>query len=69
MRIDTYLDITCEACGRSRSTGFEKGMIEGNDKKKFEMLAKSEGWGEKSTMTLCPKCLSIDEAFSRINEY
>ena len=44
MKVDTYYDITCCRCARSRSTDFELGMCQ--SEKTLRFYAKAEGWGE-----------------------
>lgn len=55
IRIDTYFDITCASCAKSRSTDFEMGME--TQKGRLLKLAYSEGWKCISKRTLCPDCV------------
>ena len=57
IHIDTYYDITCRECGRSRSTDFQMGME--MSKARLNKLAYSEGWKCKANRTLCPECAEI----------
>lgn len=54
IRLDTYFDVTCGACARSRSTDFEKGMA--TCKGRLSKMAYAEGWKCISGKTLCPDC-------------
>lgn len=57
MKIDTYYDITCCRCARSRSTDFEKGMH--HNKTALRKFAKAEGWGRdrETNNPICPDCM------------
>ena len=57
IHIDTYYDITCQECGKSRSTDFQMGME--MSKARLSKLAYSEGWKCKANITLCPICARI----------
>ena len=59
MKIDTYYDITCSCCARSRSTDFEHGMH--FSKPLLAKHAKREGWGEDSVtkLPICPDCMAV----------
>lgn len=54
IHIETYFDVTCSECGKSRSTDFEFGME--TSKSRLSRLAYSEGWKCKGGKTLCPIC-------------
>ena len=54
IQIDTYYDITCNHCGKSRSTDFQMGME--MSKSRLSKLAYNEGWKCKNEITLCPEC-------------
>ncbi len=55
LKIDTYYDITCTCCGRSRSTDFDKGMWM-FEKPILRKAAEKEGWKFKNGLNLCPIC-------------
>lgn len=55
IRIDTYYDLTCDSCARSRSTDFEKGME--TQKGLLMKIAYAEGWKCVMGETLCPDCI------------
>ena len=65
IHIDTYYDITCQECGRSRSTDFQRGME--MSKARLSKLAYSEGWKCKANRTLCPECAEIADDPSWVN--
>lgn len=54
IKIDTYFDVTCSHCGRSRSTDFERGME--TKKTVLSKLAYREGWKCIQGNTYCPEC-------------
>lgn len=54
IHIDAYYDLTCRACGRSRSTDFGKGME--ISKSFLNKRAYAEGWKCRAGKTLCPNC-------------
>lgn len=66
IRIDTYYDLTCDACSRSWSTDFNGnerrmdhfggGMGMEIDKKRLYRLAKKTGWRCINGRTVCPEC-------------
>lgn len=58
--IDTYYDVSCVNCGRSRSTDFEKGME--TTKKSLSKRAYAEGWKCRKGKTLCPDCAESPRA-------
>lgn len=55
IRLDTYYDVTCDSCARSRSTDFEMGME--TEKSILAKRAYSEGWKCIIGKTLCPECV------------
>lgn len=55
IQIDSYYDITCNHCGKSRSTDYQKGME--TNPAMLRKLAYKEGWKYKEGMTLCPECI------------
>lgn len=59
IHIDTYYDLTCQECGKSRSTDFQMGME--MSKARLSKLAYSEGWKCKEGKTVCPDCAKIAE--------
>ena len=59
IHIDTYYDLTCQECGKSRSTDYQMGME--MSKARLSKLAYLEGWKCKSNRTLCPECAKIAE--------
>ena len=59
IKIDSYYDVTCCCCARSRSSDFEKGME--TSKSLLSKLAYKEGWRCRDGITLCPECRSVDE--------
>ena len=54
IEIDTWFDVTCRCCARSRSSDFEKGMEA--SKRVLSKLAYNEGWKCRDGITLCPEC-------------
>lgn len=54
IQIDTWYDVTCHCCARSRSSDFEKGMA--TSKTVLSKLAYREGWKSRNGVTLCPDC-------------
>ncbi len=54
IKIDTYFDVTCTQCAKSRSTDYEQGME--TSKSILSKLAYSEGWKCLNGKTLCPIC-------------
>lgn len=54
IHIDTYFDVTCSECGKSRSTDFGFGME--IYKNRLLRLAYRDGWKCKGGKTLCPIC-------------
>lgn len=65
--IETWFDVTCQCCARSRSTDFEKGMS--NSKALLSKLAYREGWKCQNGITLCPDCSLEDYERMRLGEY
>ena len=51
---DTYYDVTCGECARSRSTDFEMGMEASKDV--LRARASQEGWIRKDKKNICPDC-------------
>lgn len=58
IKIDTYYDITCDRCGKSRSTDYNLGML--TCKKELQKYAYAEGWKCKNGVTMCPDCVKAD---------
>lgn len=56
--IDTYYDLTCTECAKSRSTDYEKGMETRKDL--LLKYARTEGWRCISNKVLCPSCAPKD---------
>ena len=58
IKIDIYFDITCDQCGRSRSTDYQLGydFAKNTDKVNFRKKAIKEGWtqNKETNQTLCP---------------
>ena len=54
IRIDTWYDVACDNCAKSRSTDYERGME--TDKRRLRRYAHEEGWKYKEGQTLCPEC-------------
>ena len=57
LRIDRYYDLTCDSCGRSRSTDFDMGMS--MNKESCLKCATNEGWREVNGKTVCPECAKL----------
>lgn len=60
IKLDTWYDVSCSRCAKSRSTDYERGM----EQKKFILSkrAYAEGWKCRGGETLCPVCASRKEA-------
>lgn len=54
LKVDTYFDITCNICGFSRSTDYEKSFE--TSMKRIRKCAKEEGWRCIGGETICPEC-------------
>ena len=52
--IDTYYDLTCSCCAKSRSTDFEMGME--TQKARLVKYARAEGWRCIQNKLFCPDC-------------
>jgi hypothetical protein len=59
IKIDTYFDISCCQCAKSRSTDYEQGMEV--SKSKLSKLAYLEGWKCINGKTLCPVCVKKEK--------
>lgn len=57
LRIDRYYDLTCAACGKSRSTDYDMGMS--MNKELCLKSAIQEGWKEIGGKTVCPECAKM----------
>lgn len=54
IKIDTYYDVSCDNCSKSRSTDFNMGME--MSKRLLSKRAYNEGWKCREGKTLCPEC-------------
>ena len=55
-KVDVHFDITCNICGFTRRTDFEKSFEA--SMKRIRKYAKEEGWRCIGGETLCPECAS-----------
>ena len=60
IKVEKYLDIGCDICGRHRSTDFSKGMYIAKDLRHsttiLRDIATKEGWKSIGNTTYCPIC-------------
>lgn len=56
---DTYYDITCAHCSRTRSVDFGKGKWSSGAPYNFEMQIHSEGWRVIDGKNVCPHCNNL----------
>ena len=60
IRIEKYLDVGCDICGKHRSTDFNKGMYTAKNVTRAQEILKqmafNEGWTYINGKTCCPEC-------------
>ena len=54
IHLDTWYDLTCDCCSRSRSEDFGYGMA--SSKGHLQKAAYKEGWKCRKGKNLCPDC-------------